>query len=73
MGSGSHNDDGIYVLVKEVVDNGIDEYIMGNGDKIEINVQEREVSIRDYGRGIPLGKVVACVYLMMMFFSFPWG
>ncbi len=63
LGDGSHPDDGIYILVKEVVDNSIDEFIMGNGNKIILNVDENEgkVSVRDYGRGIPLGKVVACV------------
>lgn len=58
LGDGSHTDDGIYVLIKEVVDNSIDEFNMGMGSKIEISVSEEgEVSVRDYGRGIPLGKV----------------
>lgn len=58
LGDGSHAEDGIYVLVKEVVDNSIDEFNMGAGKRIDINVSENgEVSIRDYGRGIPLGKV----------------
>lgn len=61
LGNGNHPDDGIYVLLKEVVDNGIDEYIMGHGKKIIIKINENEVTIRDYGRGIPLGKVVDCV------------
>jgi topoisomerase-4 subunit B len=61
LGDGSSADDGIYVLVKEVVDNCIDEFVMGNGRKIEIIVQEGKVSVRDYGRGIPLGKVVDVV------------
>lgn len=60
-GDGSSQDDGIYILVKEVVDNSIDEFVMGNGRKIEINVQEKTVTVRDFGRGIPLGKVVDCV------------
>lgn len=60
-GDGSHYDDGIYVLVKEVIDNGIDEFIMGHGKKIEINLKDGSISVRDYGRGIPLGKVVECV------------
>ena len=60
-GSGAHYDDGIYILIKEVIDNGIDEFIMGHGDKIEVNIEDDTVTIRDYGRGIPLGKVVDCV------------
>ncbi|MEN0047543.1 MAG: DNA topoisomerase IV subunit B [Bacteroidota bacterium] len=60
-GDGSSADDGIYILVKEVVDNSIDEYVMGHGRQIDITVEEREVRVRDYGRGIPLGKVVDCV------------
>ena len=61
LGDGSSKDDGIYVLLKEVVDNCIDEYVMGYGKKIEIEVKEGRCRIRDYGRGIPLGKVVECV------------
>ncbi len=61
LGDGSAADDGIYILVKEVVDNCIDEFVMGNGKKVEIMVKEGMVSIRDYGRGIPLGKVIDCV------------
>ncbi|PKL77779.1 MAG: DNA topoisomerase IV [Candidatus Melainabacteria bacterium HGW-Melainabacteria-1] len=61
LGNGSHRDDGIYVLVKEVVDNAIDEYIMGNGKEIDISIEDDEVRVRDYGRGIPLGKIVECV------------
>jgi topoisomerase-4 subunit B len=61
LGDGSSPDDGIYVLVKEVIDNSIDEYVMGYGKKIEIEIQKGEVRIRDYGRGIPLGKVIECV------------
>ncbi|MFN0202381.1 MAG: DNA topoisomerase IV subunit B [Bacteroidia bacterium] len=61
LGDGSAGDDGIYVLVKEIIDNSIDEYVMGNGAKIEIEVQSGEVRVRDYGRGIPLGKVIDCV------------
>jgi len=60
-GTGSHYDDGIYVLLKEVIDNGIDEFIMGHGRRLEITVEENTVKVRDYGRGIPLGKVVDCV------------
>ena len=61
LGDGSAADDGIYVLVKEILDNSIDEYVMGFGKKIDIKVDEGVVSIRDYGRGIPLGKVIDCV------------
>jgi DNA gyrase subunit B/topoisomerase-4 subunit B len=61
MGNGNHTDDGIYVLFKEVVDNGIDEYIMGYGKKIEVRVEDNAVEVRDYGRGIPQGKLVECV------------
>lgn len=61
LGDGSAPDDGIYVLVKEVVDNCIDEHMMGFGKEIEIVVKEDSVSVRDYGRGIPLGKVIDCV------------
>ena len=58
LGDGSYPDDGIYVLLKEVMDNAIDEYMMGFGKKIEVKVEQGLVSVRDYGRGIPLGKVV---------------
>lgn len=61
LGDGSTQDDGIYVLLKEVIDNCIDEFVMGHGKEIIINIEEGNVSIRDYGRGIPLGKVVDCV------------
>ncbi len=61
LGDGSSPDDGIYVLVKEVIDNCIDEYTMGYGKTVEISIDGKQVSIRDYGRGIPLGKVVDVV------------
>lgn len=61
LGDGSAADDGIYILVKEVVDNCIDEFVMGNGKRVDIRVKDGKVSVRDYGRGIPLGKVVDCV------------
>lgn len=61
LGDGSSPDDGIYVLVKEVIDNCIDEYTMGYGKAIEVKIEEKTVTIRDYGRGIPLGKVVDVV------------
>jgi topoisomerase IV subunit B len=58
LGDGTQPDDGIYVLLKEVFDNSVDEYMMGNGRSIELNISEHRVSVRDYGRGIPLGKLV---------------
>ncbi len=61
LGDGSTADDGIYVLVKEVMDNSIDEYVMGNGRQIKVTIKDNLVSIRDHGRGIPLGKVNDCV------------
>lgn len=61
LGDGSAYDDGIYVLLKEILDNSIDEFVMGAGKTIEIVVTDKKVSIRDYGRGIPLGKVIDCV------------
>ncbi|WP_026898891.1 DNA topoisomerase IV subunit B [Daejeonella oryzae] len=61
LGDGSAYDDGIYVLLKEIVDNSIDEFVMGAGRTIDINITDQKVSIRDYGRGIPLGKVIDCV------------
>ena len=61
LGDGSSHDDGIYILLKEVVDNCIDEFIMGHGKTIDIKVSDQKVTVRDYGRGIPLGKVVDCV------------
>ncbi|MDD4819212.1 MAG: toprim domain-containing protein [Flavobacteriales bacterium] len=65
LGDGSSSDDGIYILLKEVVDNSIDEFVQGVGSKIEINISEDgTVKVRDYGRGIPLEKAVACVSVM---------
>lgn len=61
LGDGTSTDDGIYVLVKEIVDNSIDEHVMGNGKRIDLNVDDKKVWVRDYGRGIPLGKVIDCV------------
>ena len=62
LGDGSNQDDGIYILLKEVVDNGVDEFIMGAGKRININIDENGlVQVRDFGRGIPLGKIVDCV------------
>ena len=61
LGDGSAQDDGIYVLVKEIIDNCIDEHMMGFGKTIDVKIMEHRVEIRDYGRGIPLGKVVDCV------------
>ena len=64
LGDGSQSDDGIYVLIKETVDNSIDEFIMGAGDKIEITIEDNVVSVRDYGRGIPLKSLSAAVSQM---------
>ncbi len=61
LGDGSAHDDGIYVLVKEIIDNSIDEHMMGHGKQIDITITDRRVTVRDYGRGIPLGKVIDCV------------
>ncbi len=62
LGNGSHPDDGVYILLKEVIDNSVDEFIMGHGDRIEIRINDQgRCRVRDYGRGIPLGKVVECV------------
>src|SRR5881628_2692972 len=61
LGDGSHYDDGCYVLLKEVIDNAIDEYIMGFGREVRVSIDGTSVSVRDFGRGIPLGKVVDCV------------
>lgn len=61
LGDGATPDDGIYVLIKEIVDNCIDEFVMGNGKRIDIKIKDGVASIRDYGRGIPLGKVIDCV------------
>lgn len=61
LGDGSNRNDGIYILLKEVIDNSVDEFIMGNGNKIAIDIADNRVKVRDYGRGIPLGKVVECV------------
>ncbi|MFT4679759.1 MAG: topoisomerase-4 subunit B [Flavobacteriales bacterium] len=61
LGDGSAYDDGIYVLLKEVLDNSIDEFVMGHGKTIEISIRDQVVKVRDFGRGIPLGKVVDCV------------
>jgi topoisomerase-4 subunit B len=61
LGNGTSYDDGIYILVKEILDNSIDEYVMGHGKKIELTIKEGTVTVRDFGRGIPLGKVIDCV------------
>src|ERR1041385_4429560 len=63
LGDGSNHDDGIYIMLKEVIDNSIDEFIMKHGDKVIIDIDERsgKVAVRDFGRGIPLGKLVECV------------
>ncbi len=61
LGDGSNQNDGIYVLLKEIIDNSIDEFIVGFGNRIDIQIADNRVKVRDYGRGIPLGKVVECV------------
>ena len=61
IGDGSHYDDGVYVLLKEVIDNAIDEFIMGHGQEVLVTIDGTEVRVRDHGRGIPLGKIVECV------------
>src|SRR4029079_339328 len=61
IGNGSNPDDGCYILLKEVLDNAIDEFIMGYGKEVQIYIEGNRVAIRDFGRGIPLGKVVDCV------------
>ncbi|MGB0886575.1 MAG: DNA topoisomerase IV subunit B [Vicingaceae bacterium] len=64
LGDGAAYDDGIYILLKEVIDNSIDEYAMGHGKTIDISIRDKVVKVRDYGRGIPLGKVIDCVSKM---------
>lgn len=61
LGDGSSPDDGIYVLIKEIIDNSVDEFVMGFGKTIEITISDQQVCVRDYGRGMPLGKLVECV------------
>jgi topoisomerase IV subunit B len=61
IGDGSHYDDGCYILLKEVIDNAIDEFIMGAGKEVQVTIEDKSVTVRDFGRGIPLGKVVECV------------
>ena len=65
LGDGSSPDDGIYILLKEVLDNCIDEFVMGAGKTIEVTMKEKLVTVRDYGRGIPLGKVVDAQKLLL--------
>lgn len=64
LGNGTHQHDGIYVLVKEIVDNTIDEHIMGQGKRVQVNIEENQVIVRDFGRGIPFGKLVDCVSII---------
>ncbi len=61
LGNGRSVDDGIYILLKEIIDNSIDEFVMGNGKKIDVKIKNNQIFVRDYGRGIPLGKVHDCV------------
>jgi len=64
LGNGTHAEDGIYVLLKETIDNSIDEFTMGFGKRIEVEISDRTVRVRDYGRGIPLGKLIDCVSII---------
>lgn len=64
LGDGSNPDDGVYILLKEVIDNAVDEFIMGFGKRIDITLEQNIVIVRDYGRGIPLGKVIDCVSII---------
>ena len=64
LGNGSNPSDGIYVLLKEIVDNSIDEFAMGFGKEIRITIEDRSVSVRDFGRGIPLDSVVKAVSIL---------
>src|SRR3954469_5198014 len=61
IGDGSHYDDGCYILLKEVIDNAIDEFIMGAGKEVQVTIEDKTVTVRDFGRGLPLAKVVDCV------------
>src|SRR4051812_8085 len=61
IGNGNHHDDGCYILLKEVIDNAVDEFIMGHGKQVDISIEGTTCTIRDFGRGIPLGKVIDCV------------
>lgn len=61
LGDGTNQNDGIYILLKEIIDNAVDEFIMGNGKRVDIEISENRVKVRDFGRGIPLGKLVECV------------
>lgn len=67
LGSGKDPDDGIYVLLKEIIDNSVDEFIMGQGRRILISRDGKRIKVRDFGRGIPLGKVVECVSVILRF------
>ena len=64
LGDGSASDDGIYILLKEIIDNSVDEFVMGAGKTIEITLKDNIIKVRDFGRGIPLGKVVDVVSRM---------
>ncbi|HON44910.1 MAG TPA: ATP-binding protein, partial [Planctomycetota bacterium] len=61
LGNGSASDDGIYLMIKEILDNAVDEFVMGFGKKILLDIEKNKVRVRDFGRGIPLGKVYDCV------------
>ena len=64
LGRGADPDDGIYILLKEIIDNAVDEFIMGYGKKIDVTIKDSRIRVRDYGRGIPLGKVIDCVSII---------
>src|ERR1035437_10128137 len=64
LGDGSNPNDGIYILLKEIIDNAVDEFIMGHGRRVDISLAGQRVVVRDFGRGIPLGKVVDCVSII---------
>ncbi len=64
LGDGSNLDDGVYILLKEVIDNSVDEFIMGFGDRITVSISDAQITVRDLGRGIPLGKVIECVSII---------
>ena len=73
LGDGSSADDGIYILLKETLDNAVDEFVMGSGKTIEVSIQNDKVIVRDYGRGIPLGKIIDVVNMIQELLKNPLG
>ena len=73
LGDGSSRDDGVYILLKEVLDNSVDEFMMGFGKTIEIEIHEGRISVRDYGRGIPLGKMVDAASIRLARITYEQG